>query len=168
MPKQNKLHLFILLTCLLFGGVSCNKYEEGPCISLRSSYKRLIGLYELEYLYINGIDSTSAFKNQNCNGTIGFGPISETRVVGELVFFSYNADSTSDCSIYGTWGINRKKNSLGIKRYHDPSRHGITPVGPFLKYGLISWEIIKLGNNKLWLELNENGSTTWVHLKNLD
>ena len=43
---------------------ACNKYKEGPLISLRTKTNRITGTWKIEKLYINDIDSTSEYQKK--------------------------------------------------------------------------------------------------------
>ena len=153
----------LILTLFLW----CKKYDEGPLFSLRSKYKRLPGSYEVEYLFVGGYDSTAAFKNQSCYGTLLFSSLSETLTEGVIRYFAFDRDSIYPCSSDGNGYLIDRKEKLALQRTvsADPNIHGVTPVGPFLIVGRVEWKIIKLTNKQLWLETTYGGNSSWVHLK---
>ncbi|MFN0030991.1 MAG: hypothetical protein ACKVOR_02415 [Flavobacteriales bacterium] len=58
---MNKRNLAIALTCIVAIGTlaSCNKYEDGPGISLRSRRERVANTWQVENYKVNGSDLTS-------------------------------------------------------------------------------------------------------------
>jgi hypothetical protein len=50
-----RLSLISLGLCMLFSLLSCNKYEEGPAISLLSPEKRICRDWYLNYAKVNGV-----------------------------------------------------------------------------------------------------------------
>ena len=57
--------IFIVIATLI---TAC-KYEDGPLVSLRSKQDRIIAIWEVESLTIDGVDSTSLY-NETCDCAI--------------------------------------------------------------------------------------------------
>jgi len=61
MQNINKASIFITLVVIIFLG-SCQKYEDGPCISFRSAYESMYGTYQIASYSVNGVDSLTLYK----------------------------------------------------------------------------------------------------------
>jgi hypothetical protein len=47
----------LIFSLLLASSLSCKKYEEGPWISFRSAYNRILGNWKVISYTVNGVDS---------------------------------------------------------------------------------------------------------------
>lgn len=60
--KKNRIVLIVLLSLMVIPAIqSCQKYAEGPSISLRTRTERVSNRWEVENYKINGSDYTSMF-----------------------------------------------------------------------------------------------------------
>lgn len=60
--KKNRIVLIVLLSLMVIPAIqSCQKYAEGPSISLRTRTERVSNRWEVENYKINGSDYTSLF-----------------------------------------------------------------------------------------------------------
>ncbi|HBF89045.1 MAG TPA: hypothetical protein DDX39_10425 [Bacteroidales bacterium] len=91
---MKKSVIFVIAVFLLVGN-GCQKYEEGPWLSLRSKENRVVGTWVVDKYHINGVDSTELY-NQN-------------KVI-EFFQFEELKDEIGDINIY-----DKDKNEFPIK-----------------------------------------------------
>lgn len=143
MKKLNVILLTVVVSVLML--TSCSPYEEGPAISLRSRTERLCNEWKLTRLYINGTEQTlSAFDQQTTlefkdNGTVNY---------------SYAVMDSTAIVITGsgTWEFNDDE----------------TEVFTTITYTLggtekDTFKILRLKEEELWLENNEDGDVVETH-----
>ncbi|HPM40648.1 MAG TPA: lipocalin family protein [Bacteroidales bacterium] len=143
MKKLNVILLTVLASILML--TSCSPYEEGPAISLRSRTERLCNEWRLTRLYINGTEQTlSSFDQQTTlefkdNGTVNY---------------SYAVMDSTAIVITGsgTWEFNDDQ----------------TEVFTTITYTLggtekDTFKILRLKEEELWLENNEDGDVVETH-----
>lgn len=143
MKKLNVILLTVVASVLML--TSCSPYEEGPAISLRSRTERLCNEWRLTRLYINGTEQTlSSFDQQTTlefkdNGTINY---------------SYAVMDSTAIVITGsgTWEFNDDQ----------------TEVFTTITYTLggtekDTFKILRLKEEELWLENNEDGDVVETH-----
>jgi len=56
---MKKLFNLLIFFAVFFS--ACNKFEEGPAISLRSKLSRIEGTWKVEKFYVNDVDSTDLY-----------------------------------------------------------------------------------------------------------
>jgi hypothetical protein len=143
----------LLLTIILLLLFAACKYEDGPLISFRSKYQRLISgkWWVLENLKINGADSTQLY-NDSCGCVLQISTPDEN----ERRYIHYYCISENDI----TWdcAFNNHKKELDVR-----GKPIITPyIQPFKVIGPIGcgqeteWKIMKLTNNEFWFQVDMN------------
>jgi len=132
---MKKTLMLVLLACLILG--SCNKYDEGPSLSLRSKTHRLCGTWSLSEIYINNLLQPA--------GT----PSSwEIKTNGSCTRTSTDAYSQAETTISGTWAFNNDKTIVDI-----------TWEIPSLSMTIIeNWTVLRLKEKELWLEASLYGN----------
>ncbi|GAB4278096.1 MAG: hypothetical protein Kow0068_01590 [Marinilabiliales bacterium] len=145
---------FLILIVLLFN-VACKKYEEGPCISLRSKDNRLCNYWDVDFIYINGIDSTKFLDIVIRH--IDFHALSNN------VYFEFY-DRINDQKVYMNgiweWYDNEKKIILHLDHqylynnkedtlYNNISFQSIKP------YNTVIFNVLKLKHSDVILELQD-------------
>ncbi len=143
MKKLNVILLTVVVSVLML--TSCSPYEEGPAISLRSRTERLDNEWRLTRLYINGTEQTlSSFDQQTTlefedNGTVNY---------------SYAVMDSTAIVITGsgTWEFNDDQ----------------TEVFTTITYTLggtekDTFKILRLKEEELWFENNEDGDVVETH-----
>lgn len=155
---MNRNILFFLIT--FFALTACTKYDEGPKISLRRDFKKFLGTWHIDKFYVNDIDSTASFKNENGDSLYfkeftkkedsyyqeGYNNIYLFKKVNELIsitkygyivhdnrFVIFIKSDGSSCSHIDQHPI------LGI-RHH---------------FGRVSWEIKRLSMKELFMEATD-------------
>lgn len=123
------LSFFVLLVM-----ASCKKYEEGPCLSLKSKKERISNTWTIEKATQNSEVITSKFDGWKITMT----------KEGYLFFFSTGKNSTQP-ALTGKWEFTDSKEKLKVI-YSDPEGNEIVE----------SYDIIKLKENALWLRQAED------------
>jgi len=161
--RKQKILLVLFIAMIFF---SCKKYEEGLWFSFRGVDKRIEGFWELEYLFINDVDSTAAVKSQDCNGLLFLSIPYDLKHEGDWSLAPVNG-TCKQCK--GEWGISKDKKFLGIEHRSNDTCE-FKSVGPYLASNSIEikWQIIKLTVKQLWLETEYNGQNCWAHFKKVD
>ena len=153
--KKTILYLIVIAAI----ASSCKKYEEGPCISLKSPEKRLYGAYSISSYSINGEESLSLFKDSLAT----FANFTKYSDNSEITFsvFGDRKDgkrSTLNCGC----NFSDKYSNLNFT-----ACDGISiGTGPF-SIGIrdISYEILKLTSNEVKLKTLYNNNEYVVVMK---
>lgn len=86
-----KIHLPLFCLLLLLG--SCNKYEDGPAISVHSAQNRIAGRYWYDGLWIDGVNHVGEINKYLLDDS--------TRLTYELEFEKRNAQGETPMIVYG-------------------------------------------------------------------
>lgn len=136
----------ITLILALIAGVSftgCNKYEDGPTISLLPKKMRLVNEWETEKVFYNGVEQAASASWEN--ETVEF------KSNGDYVYTSTSGSSSS--SITGSWEFDNNKEELLITT----TIIGLTNSSKS--------KILRLKSNELWLEYTDAlGNITVTHM----
>lgn len=146
--KQNLKLVFVAFLLLFFG---CKKYDEGPLLSLRTKTARVTGTWEVEYLGINGTDSTQIFKNSVYYARYVF---IKNSAGDELVEYLYTNIS----------GIHKSEWYFGSRKGY---KHEL-----YVRVGLAgcgsSFLIKRLTDKQMWLEgTTYSGKSCYLKLKKI-
>ena len=121
--------------------IGCKKYEEGPTISLATKQSRLINTWILERMYINNIEQTLCPEDRES--------YLEIKKRGKCTYtLVKNGQATS---YTGIWDLDNKKKYLTIMTVM------FLCGKPF--YNAPTFKILRLKNDELRLEKEENGKT---------
>jgi len=149
-----------LILIIVFVTGCIDEYDDGPFISLRSHYGRLKGTWDLEYLIVGDIDSTSSAKNQPCYGNFNF--TGEDDIYGGRGKLISINNSNSNCfGQSGNYNLSDDSDDLILT----VAQNGFVPIGSYRAPGRIPWKILRLTGSQLWLENNYNNLHCWMHLK---
>ncbi len=143
MTKTLKLATVLFASLLIFG-TSCNKYEDGPKLSLRTKKARMVNTWEVTEAKDGDSDITEFSEgatitldkegNYKTGGETKLGPVQETE---------------------GTWEFSSDKTRLIL-----------TEKGATLPE---KWTITRLKNDELWLKKDQsNGTQASTKYKGLD
>jgi hypothetical protein len=121
----------IALTLVMMISYSCSKYDDGPFFSLRTKKGRLVGEWELDKVILNG-------QTQSLDSDYDIiweferdGDFEQTLEYGSYSY-GYNGD----------WEFDNNGEELEIE---------------INEYGSQTYEINRLTNNELWIEINDGG-----------
>jgi hypothetical protein len=127
--------------------VGCNRYEDGPMLSIRGKKDRLLGQKRITLYEVNGIDSTamidSVFENTSYPQT-GF------------LWYVDEEDRLINCTdcISGYWNFQDDKQDLRLSFPMPLFSREIIPSG--------NWTILRLSNQDLWLRLVKNSNSYFL------
>ena len=117
---------------------SCKKYEEGPALSFRSRYNRVVNDWDVKYTFQDRDDYTYFYQDWNVSFTED----------GRFVITDLD-DRDSTVTQEGFWSLEDDDDNLQLV-FTDP------PVNP----DRVKYEILKLKEDELWFQ-NFTDSTTW-------
>jgi hypothetical protein len=161
MKQRNNGKCLIILVLLIF--TNCKRYEEGPMLEFHSVCKRLNGVWELEYLIVNGSDSTIYAKSHLCNPKLRLIYAEGTKKSGYLNIVNGLNDT---CSTYinGSWNLLNFKSELYIS-CHYIEGNNYKSIGPFLAEENLLWDIRKLTTDQLWIDITYRNQYCWAHFR---
>jgi hypothetical protein len=149
------MKMIILISFLFMCG--CKKYDDGPLITFRTPESRIHGVWDVQYLFVNNVDSTYYLKSNPCWTPIEF---LEKDEVGDNLISSEQGHN--GCYLYGNWGFQNDNETLELLF----TSQGWPPIGMWgFQTTAINWKINKLTSSDLWIETNYNNIYTWVHLE---
>jgi hypothetical protein len=136
------LSLFIFSSC---------RYDDGPVISFRTVYSRLIPAdWQIDQFTINGEDMTQLFiDSNNCN--MYFATKTNVGFSGQCGYHYYGW-------YYHLIDFNNKM------EFDMPEISSDFVLGPFGKYRKSVWDIHRLTNKELWIEANYEGSDYYIKM----
>lgn len=159
--KRVIINIFISIALLsLFG---CRKYDDNPLFEIGNVEKRIVGVWDVEYIFVNGVDSTLALKSDTCYRKLQFlgegQGTSNTNIVASPQ--PYNR-----CEIYGFYSFANSKNDIKIDLFNC----GFKNVGFFgcANSQALSWEINKLTSDQLWIERTSDNINCWIHFTKIE
>lgn len=130
--------LAVLLMALILP--SCQKYDEGPFLSLASAKSRVVNKWKIEQAYANDSDVTSWLN-------LAWPDYSIEMKSDD----SYVITMTADTSEVGSWTLDNPKENILT-----------TPTGSMMT---TTWNILKLKKNEMWVKYTDWGGTRWeMHL----
>lgn len=132
----------------------CNKYPEGPALSLATKKSRVIGKWKIEKFYVNSTDHSDWFNGAYFMKIMRDGSYD----------FHYGSQVIGNYCEDGTWELTDKKTDLTFNYVAQPPSNGFgcgSQTG-----GTYNAEIRRLKSNQLWLQqVNSNGDILDFHFK---
>ncbi|MDQ3111048.1 MAG: hypothetical protein M3R17_14235 [Bacteroidota bacterium] len=141
---------FTLVILVLFS--NCNKYEDGPAISLRTKKHRVCNSWRIDQVFEtpqNGsqTDKTTDYKNAYVNYVMMINK-------SDLYTITYRPYNIGDYSETGSWYLSAGKSNLVF----------VNANGNGSSIGSV-WTILRLKENELWMQTrNSNNVIIEVHL----
>jgi hypothetical protein len=133
----------IAVIAVAFTFAACNKYEDGPKLSLRTKKARLSNEWTIDKVYLNDVDQTAAYL-QN------FGNDYVLEIEKDGKYFIDSAGVEQD---NGTWELGEDKDDVRFKSSVTGSQE-------------ISYRILRLKEKELWLRYTyANGDVEKVYYK---
>lgn len=117
---------------------SCQKYEDGPFISLASAKSRAVNTWKIDRAFSNDSDVTAYFNTLWPNFTIELKSDD-----------SYTTTWSASVSESGTWTFDNPKENIILTS----SGLGITST----------WNILKLKQDELWVKFTDGTGTLWEY-----
>ena len=138
---MKKINLAILTAVLLTAGLSsCKKYEEGPALSFRSKYERVVNTWEAKYVFRDALDYTAWFDTM----------VIDLMDDGRFVITDFNEVDSTTTTQEGFWDLVNDNEQLRFV-YSKPA------ISPDRKF----FNILKLKEDELWYE-EVTDSVTWT------
>ncbi|MEI6766765.1 MAG: hypothetical protein WCM76_14130 [Bacteroidota bacterium] len=149
---KTKIIFSLLFLATLIG---C-KYEDGPLISFRTAYKRVIGSYQAEAFQIDGQDAMQIWKDSVCD--IG------------VIFYTQEEPLKSIINVGSSFGglggqFKLTNNNRKISFYRIDGDSLYPGCGPFDRGKESTWNILKLSNQRMWIETDFEGHDYLLKLK---
>lgn len=150
--------ILFLVLLIYISLLACKKYQDNPLLDIGSVDSRIEGVWDVQYIFVNGIDSTAFLKGDTCYRHLKFLSVSQSTSNTNLVSSSQNYTS---CDIYGHYAFINDKDDLAISIYNC----GFRDIGfyGFQNAQSIVWKINKLTSGQMWLERESNGINCWIH-----
>lgn len=144
---------FIIIFCI----TSCKKYEEGPCFSLRSKDNRICNNWDIDFIYIDGIDSTNYL-------TTIVAHIDVRSKDKKCYIDFYDKINRMYLFMKGNWQWSNAKKQIIMQFNYQYDFNGDTiyntiPVGPIKPYNTVIFDIVKLKYTDCILETRFNNKT---------
>lgn len=138
---MKSIQLFVGLMLLL---ISCNTYEDGPGVSLRSKKARAINVWVLSRAFEDGFDKTDQYKTTFVNYKL------ELKADDNYVL-SYRYQNAINYEEKGKWKFSNDKLNIVF-----------TPVNSSQEN---AWKILRLKNHEARVIANIDGKLVELHLE---
>lgn len=164
----------IFVLALSFTGIffnSCNKYEEGPSISLLSATKRITGTWLLKETVLNDTvinlnDLSSLLSGIDLDSLIGDFPFAIDDIQISAIKLTFEKDGGGNFLILANLGFLESPISENITWKFDDDKENIDIT---LFEDDLTFEIVMLTKKELWIRKTETaGGLTSVLLMKLD
>jgi hypothetical protein len=149
---MKKIILIMIILSAIFEGC---RYEEGPVISFRTVDRRLQGEFQANKFDIDGQDAMKTWTDSICDNY--------------LMLRRYDVGIKSSFAIVSSYGncggryiISDNKRDLGFEIIVKTDNY--PGFGPFRIDVTSYWKILKLSNNKLWLETTFDNHDYYLQL----
>ncbi len=129
MKKMNILSLFVAFATLTFILPACNKYEDGPDISLIPRKDRIVNTWIFAYAEANGENVSDQFDQYE----LYMNSENEAQLDATYVIFGTSYQTTTS----GTWAFTNEQQNLMLDFADDTQDN--------------EYEILRLANKELWL-----------------
>lgn len=136
-----KKTLAIVSTLLLL--FSCNRYPDGPEVSLLTAKTRLTNTWIINTAYENGEEKTADFNTVFAGFTLDIKK-------DDNYTMSYHPFSVGDYNESGTWEFNDDKTHVIFRKANSSDVH--------------DWRILRLKTKQLWAQFVDSSTTYEVHL----
>ncbi len=135
--KKN-ISILIVLSILVLGFMSCQKYEQGPGVSFRSKTKRLANTWRIQSVTVNGVErAAEPFYAKQKHYIYESG----SYIINIIDPITLEAED-----VQGQWSLYDEDRKLSVNRN---SFNGVTD-------SLEDYQILKLKEKSLWLRKLDN------------
>ena len=152
-----KTQIFILLL-IVVTLAACNKYDEGPMISLRKVETRVAQDFELVEFTKNGVDMT-----QELTDSLGsLWTFLDLRIYGtenNLKIYHINTNTYA-----GSYDVSKNKKDISIV-IDGGASIPYNGMIPFEKHTTYIWEIERLTKGEMWLSCTYNDADYYLKFK---
>lgn len=153
---MKKIFLILLVLAALTEG--CKKYEDGPCISLRSVKNRLYGSHTLTKYTVDGVDSLSLYYDSL---GLAFNFIYDDNSHNNVCIMDGPRKDGYSGDLYWDWELSNNRKILTITATGGYS-YG---TGPFGMNKTPEWEILRLKFNNIILKTSYNNKEYLIELE---
>jgi len=173
--KTKSIRKIFVLALILFSVFGCSKYEDGPCMSMKSALHRLYGTYHIVYFSKNDVDITQQWKD-SCDWTFEFLDDRNTREVEYIFYYAgkfykdsieYRMDFFSGFSLQD----HNKSLWLSMLRYQirpdGPDGNDSIGVFPLQIGGMRTFRITRLTETELWLKYVDGNDVYKIQMEEL-
>ena len=157
--------LIILTTFSLLFGYACSKCDENSPGDCKTCYEKLAGDWTLNYLATNGIDSIFYFDsvfNSSCVFSFDLYNKNEYYALGANMSISWGSTSGEFLFTGGYYGPITKDSRLAILADFIGNTNSL--LHPLINFGAFYWQIIRLSENDLWIQLQRENNLYEMHL----
>jgi len=173
---RNKSYLIIIGVFLLsLATIGCSRYEEGPCLGMKSARHLLYGTYHVVYFSKNDVDITQQWKD-SCDWTFEFLDDRNTREVEDMFYYEgkFFKDSIQyEMYFFSAFSLQDHYKSLWLSML----RYQIWPDGsggndsigiyPLEIGGMRTFRITRLTETELWLKYEEGDDIYKIRMEEL-
>jgi len=133
---------------------ACSRYEDGPWLSFKSPEKRLLGLWEITQLVVDGVDRISTYREDSVY--VRFSIISYDNMYINIVKEGSSGSQYSSSLL--SFEDNKKFMRFELKRLaaYEQYTGPIYNLVPPLEYDH-QWKILQLKSKEFIIELEEDG-----------
>ena len=149
------LALLIVSTTILSG---C-RYKEGPMISFRTVYTRLIGVWQVTEYTSNGVDSLQYY-NDSCGANLYISNFQDYNNRLNMLFYQHSKKDFHSIII-----ISDNRKELYVSSFIDNNNNYFN--GPFSPNTESNWNILKLTNKELKVTVDINNKNYRMSLKKI-
>ena len=169
--KKGIIKLLILFLGFCFIGSCKRRYEEGPLISLSTKCKRILRTWRLEYLYIDGKDSTNAVYESlgivdgKFEAIFDLSSVDATCKEGGsiTVYFKSSINSSPQ---FGNYDLSKDGKYLNLDILNTSGLSlKYRPIGPLFTGSFVKYRVKRLTKTELWLDVTYDGKYVWIHFK---
>lgn len=168
--KTNLIRNIFVLALILVTAFGCSKFDDGPWISFRSAENRIEGGWEVQKFYKNSEDLSEFYIN-NYNWTFYFGSADPedpsqpgcmcSQIRRGCVYDSLDTIVVSNYfSFWSFYGEDSLCMPILSWPGEQPPYCGLFPLYP----GVSKFKILKLTNNKMWLEYTDGDDVHAIKL----
>lgn len=136
--KKKLLVLPLVALTLLTVLTSCNKYEEGPVVSFRSKYSRVVNTWKAKYIFRDALDVTAWYTDWSL----------DLKEDGRLTITDHD-EQDSVVTQEGFWSLTNKNEDIQFLY-----------TKPAVANDRMTAHILKLKAEELWYE-SVSDSATW-------
>ncbi len=163
-----KTKTFILIATVILTISSCTKYPEGGSYFFTNNMtKKIAGEYKFIHYYIDGVDSVNYYFNTNYANATLYLIYGKTSTNHLRIDFIHDNSKNLFFTLGGyKWGVD-KKNKKEIEFIFDEigGKDTIFATGAFKENTKSRWDIMKLEDNELIIEINFEGHLYRTELK---
>jgi len=166
MKKMKLKSSVALATIVLLLLGACGKYDEGPVISLRSSEKRMIGLWECSSVMIGGVEHLTEYQSDSVYLRFSFSGTKEELFI-RLVADNQSSPTLSSDLLSFNDKMNEMTFEMPLNPLYEQETDDFFALIPALS-NENTWSITRLAFNEMWISTTFNDTMYALKLSKLD